>query len=322
MIYRQGGPYTQHKLPYVGIHFNDPVLHYVAAVKSEHTADFRFGFYLRRMFDRLINQWIISAGFYIANPTLCLRFFMPNLQVHRVEVSKKLAAWALRHQDRYAFTRFGESDSSGRALDGDDNLESFATAISIYAGLGRKKTKLGWNYMTFYTMRDLSEFNDQSEEYLHKNSDAVAVSALAVFEELGFLYRLLFPSDLGPARTGSGQNRALKSKQPDRTCSWLTDESCRGIVQAAHIKPDYMGGLAVPGNLIWLCEFHHTLLDVYLRASMRKVLSSKTIVASISDDPPSGSVGNGIPLSIWNQIELRGEWPLPLRTESIGHLFE
>lgn len=49
MIYLQSGPY-QNNPPFVGIYFNDPILHYVKSSKADHTADFRFGFYIRRWY--------------------------------------------------------------------------------------------------------------------------------------------------------------------------------------------------------------------------------------------------------------------------------
>jgi len=170
-------------------------------------------------------------------------------------------------------------------------------------------------------MRELHPFMGHSEDTLQEEAEAVASAALQVFDELDFLYDLLFPRGLGPARTSNDQNRALRRKQPTRICSWSPEDCCGGDVQAAHIKPDYLGGLAVPGNLIWLCRFHHALLDLHLRAKMRIDRGSQRIVATVSDTPPSEDAGGGEPLSIWTAIPDKSAWPLPLKPQSIAHLF-
>jgi hypothetical protein len=247
---------------------------------------------------------------------------MPNLEMHRAEVSEKLAAWISRNQERAPFVEFGQEDRKKYLLNAPDKVDSLPQALIIYTGMRRSSKKFLWRNIRFCALRDLPDYQGQSDVDLRRNSETLAASALAVFDELGFLYNLLFPADLGPARTGSGQNRALRTKQPEPACAWLTDEHCKGEIQASHIKPDCLGGLAVPGNLFWLCQFHHNLLDVYLRAEMRKDHSTRRIIASISSDPPPEKAGNGIPLSIWNQIGDKSKWPLPLKPESIGHLFD
>ena len=155
-----------------------------------------------------------------------------------------------------------------------------------------------------------------------KEASGLSNAVLAFFEDLDFVYSLLFPRDIGPSRVSGGQNRTLKKRQPERRCAWLIEDKCRGIVDAAHIKPDRLGGLAVPGNLIWLCRAHHRLVDVDLKAELSVDHSSRQLIASVRGIAPPASSAEGATLAIWKSIQDRKAWPLPLRTESIAHLFE
>ncbi len=161
-----------------------------------------------------------------------------------------------------------------------------------------------------------------SETELINGSGDLDEATLASFKRLDFLYSMLFPRDLGPSRMSGGQNRALKVRQPDRRCSWASGEHCEGTVDAAHIKPDRLGGHAVAGNLFWLCQFHHKLLDAYLKAALSLDRPSRRVVASVRTVPPPTIKAGGIPLAIWEAIEDKRAWPLPLRPGSIGHLFD
>ena len=169
----------------------------------------------------------------------------------------------------------------------------------------------------------MPRYTGWSESELINGSGDLAVATLASFKRLDFLYSMLFPRDLGPSRMSSGQKRAPKVRQPDRRCSWADGEHCEGTVDAAHIKPDRLGGHAVPGNLFWLCQFHHKLLDAHLKSVFiaRPQVEAGRRLREANGLPPRGKAG-GIPLVIWESIEDKGAWPLPLSVDSIGHLFD
>ena len=321
MIFRQSGPYNQRKKPHVGVYFNDPILHHISPTKPGHTVDFRFGFYLERCFSPTIDSYVVLAGFDMFNPTLGMRFLMPNIRAERETVAGKLSAWLRRNERNHGHVNLG-SDSDKYLAFGDDDPADLDEALGVYATLPRNIESITWRRIHLSAIARLPEFVGWDDADLLKGSSDVATAALSSFEGLDFLYSLLFPRDLGPSRLSNGQNRALKTKQPDRRCSWVVGEHCSGIVDAAHIKPDRLGGHAVPGNLFWLCQFHHKLLDTYLKAGLTLDRPSRRIVASVGAKPPAPSKAGGIPLAIWESIEDKRVWVLPLRSESIVHLFD
>lgn len=321
MIFLQSGPY-QSNPPFVGIYFNDPILHYVKSSKADHTADFRFGFYIQRCYSKDRGSYTLEAGFDLHNPTLSDRFFFPNLIAHRATVSERLLEWARQTSKSDSYIWFRDADGTDYFTDWEDSASSLEADLLICSDRKNKKDALRWRNINFEAMRELRPFLAHSEETLQEEAEAIASAALCAFEELDFLYDLLFPRGLGPARTSNDQNRALRRKQPARLCSWSPEDNCRGDVQAAHIKPDYLGGLAVPGNLIWLCRFHHALLDLHLRGRMRIDRAAQRIIACVSNEPPNEEAGKGAAIAIWTTIPDRSAWPLPLKPESISHLFD
>ena len=120
MIYRQSGPYNQSKTPHVGIFFNDPILHHIGSVNPAHKVDFRFGFYLERCFSSETDDYVIIAGFQMLNPTLSVRFLMPNLRADHATVAVKLVAWLRRHGADGGYVRFSTSDGREYIADGPD----------------------------------------------------------------------------------------------------------------------------------------------------------------------------------------------------------
>lgn len=322
MICRQSGPYNQSKTPHVGIFFNDPILHHIASVNPAHKVDFRFGFYLERCFSSEIDDYVIIAGFKMLNPTLSARFLMPNLRADHAAVAVKLIAWLRRHGANGGHVRFGISDGQRYIADGEDGQDDLADALLVYASPGRKAESFTWRRAQFSAIVHFPKYSGWSESELVNGSSDLAEATLVSFKRLDFLYSMLFPRDLGPSRMSGGQNRALKVRQPDRRCSWASGEHCEGTVDAAHIKPDRLGGHAVPGNLFWLCQFHHKLLDAYLKAALSLDRPSRRVVASVRTVPPPTIKAGGIPLAIWEAIEDNRAWPLPLRSGSIGHLFD
>jgi hypothetical protein len=316
IIYRQSGPYNQSKTPHVGIFFNDPILHHIASVNPAHKVDFRFGFYLERSF-----SGGIFAGFEMYNPTLSARFLMPNIRAERATVASKLIAWLRRHGANGGYVGFGMDDGRKHLSDGEDSVEELADALEAYANLGRKEES-SWKRAHFSAIVELPKYEGWDEASLINGSGDLAEASLTSFKRLDFLYSMLFPRDLSPSRMSGGQNRALKARQPNCNCSWASREHCEGTIDAAHIKPDRQGGHAVPGNLFWLCQFHHKLLDAYLKATLSLDRQSRHIVASVRTFAPLASSGGGIPLAIWETIENKRAWPLPLRADSIDHLFD
>ena len=318
MIFRQSGPYNQNKTPYGGIYFNDPILHYISPTKPGHTVDFRFGFCLQRYFASNLNSYIITSGFEMLNPTLSIRLLMPNIRAERDAVASKLSHW-LRFNSGYV--RMGIKEGADYRTFANHDLSELGDALKAYTTLPRNHDSLTWRRLQIVALRDLTQFDGWEEADLLKNAGDVAAAALASFEQLDFLYSLLFPRDLSPTRLSNGQNRALKTRQPDRCCAWAVQDHCVGSVDAAHIKPDRLGGHAVPGNLFWLCKFHHKLLDTYLNASLEVDRSTKQIVASVGMTPPAQSKAGGVPLAIWEAIVNKRVWILPLNPQSISHLF-
>jgi hypothetical protein len=316
IIYRQSGPYNQSKTPHVGIYFNDPILHHIIPVSASHKVDFRFGFHLGRSFSGQMH-----LGFDMYNPTLTARFLMPNLRTNCTEVAVKLISWLRRHGANGGYVAFAAGDGQKYFTQGDEGPEELAKALGAYASLGRNED-LNWRRFHFSAIVDLPQYQGWDEASLINASGELAEAALRLFKTLDFLYSLLFPCDLGPSRLSGGQNRALKTKQPERRCSWASEEYCEGTVDAAHIKPDRLGGHAVPGNLFWLCQFHHKLLDTYLKATLSLDRPSRRVVASVKTAPPTSTKARGVPLAIWEAIEDKRAWPLPLRPDSIGHLFD
>lgn len=317
MIYRQSGPYNQSRTPHVGIFFNDPIFHQLTPVEVEQRIDFRFGFYLERDFDGNL-----FTGFAMHNSLMSTLFMMPNIRADRGLVAGKLSSWLRSHDAEGGYVQFGADDGGSYFSDRDDGLVALAAALGHYASPGRGEDSNLSKRSEFRAISILTNHRGGTESDLVDNADEVASSVLLGFGKLDFLYLLLFPRELGPARVSGGQNRALKTKQPERRCAWLIEDQCRGIVDAAHIKPDRLGGLAVPGNLIWLCRAHHRLVDVDLKAELSVDHSSRQLIASVRGIAPPASSAEGATLAIWKSIQDRKAWPLPLRTESIAHLFE
>ena len=321
MIYRQAGPYNQVKNPHVAIYFNDPILHHIMPVKIGHRVDFRFGFIIERDFDPQIDAYALFAGFSITNPTLSTRFMMPNLTVNLHEICGRLTSRLRRHDSNNGMLRFGlDDDGEYIGFAGGEDSE-LIEALRAYARLRKGSDTFTWKRAHFTAVVRLQNYNGWDESDLVNGSEDVAESALRLFKQLDFLYSMLFPRGLGPSRMSGGQSRALKSRQPDRRCSWSSDENCRGAIDAAHIKPDRLGGHAVAGNLFWVCQFHHKLLDSYLNATLALDLSRRQIVATVSDRPPAATKADGLPRLIWDLIADKRSWPLPLRPEAVNHLF-
>jgi hypothetical protein len=313
MICRQSGPYNQSKTPHVGLFFNDPILHHIAPVRPGHKVDFRFGFCLERCFSSEIDGYVVLAGFQMLNPTLSTRFLMPNLRADRETVAGKLIAWLRRHGANGGYVEMDVGEGEKYCTYGEDGAEELSEALGTYATLSRNPESFSWKRAHFTAIVHLPKYQGWTEADLLNGSDDLAESALTSFKRLDFLYSMLFPRDLGPSRMSGGQNRSLKARQPDRLCSWASVEHCEGTVDAAHIKPDRLGGHAVPGNLFWLCQFHHKLLDTYLKAALSLDRPSRRVVASVRAIPPATSKADGIPLAIWEAIEDKRAWPLPLR---------
>lgn len=322
MIYRQSGPYNQSKKPHVGIFFNDPILHHIAPVKPGHKVDFRFGFYLERCFSPDIDAHVILAGFVMLNPTLSTRFLIPNIRSDGAMIAGKLMAWLRGHEADGGYVSLGVGEGEKYLIRGDDQPEVLADALGAYVSPLRKEGSSPWKRLHFSSISHLPNFKGWEEADLIGGSGDLAAAALGSFKRLDFLYSMLFPRDLGPSRMSGGQNRALKARQPDRRCSWACGDHCEGVVDAAHIKPDRLGGHAVPGNLLWLCRFHHKLLDSHLEAALSLDRASMRVVASVMSVPPPRGKAGGVPLAIWESIKGKGAWSLPLRADSIGHLFD
>ncbi|WP_435008218.1 HNH endonuclease signature motif containing protein [Tundrisphaera lichenicola] len=321
MIYRQSGPYNQSKTPHVGIYFNDPILHYITPAKPGQKVDFRFGFYLERCFSSDRETQVILVGFDIFNPTLSHRFLMPNIRSQREPIAGKLIAWLRRHRANGGFVRCGIGDGKKHIIYSEDTPEMMAEVLGAYSRSSRKDESSPWKRAHFSAIILLPKYNGWNEVDLINGSSDLADSALTSFKRLDFLYSMLFPRELGPSRVSNGQNRALKSKQPDRRCAWDQNQHCLGDVDAAHIIADRVGGLAVAGNLIWLCQAHHKLLDVYLKAELSIDREARRVIASVRKSPPKRTLASGLPLAAWESIEDKKSWHLPLSVESINHLF-
>ncbi len=255
------------------------------------------------------------------DPTLGMRFLMPNIRAERDAVAGKLSAWLRRNERKNGHVSLGSGGDKYLAF-GDDDPAELDEALGVYATLPRNIESITWSRIHLSAIARLPEFVGWDDADPLKGASDVATVALSSFEGIDFMYSLLSPLDLGPSRLSNGQNRALKTKQPDRRCSWAIMAHCSGTVDAAHIKPDRLGGYAVPGNLFWLCQFHHKLLDTYLKAGLTLDRPARRIVASVEAKPPASSKAGGIPLAIWESIQDKSKWSLPLRSESIMHLFE
>ena len=317
IIYRQSGPYTQDREPHVGIYFSDPILHHIAPAGKNQSVDFRFGYYLERSY-----HGALSAGFENLSSTLAARFLMPNMRRDAASIAKGCQAWLRRQPESGRSIQMGQNGGVAFSRRGDEDLDDLHDALTDFGTLRRNAELLKWRRYRFSATFHLAKYYGWPESRLTRAPLPLLDSILGTFAKLDFLYTQLFPRDIGPARLSNGQNRALKAKQPDRRCSWLAEECCRGVVHAAHIKPDRLGGHAIPSNLFWLCNFHHTLLDTYLKADLSIHRPSRRIIASVSALPPEATKAGGIPHQIHQSIEDKRAWCLPLRPESISHLFD
>jgi hypothetical protein len=313
-LHFQSGPYTQDKYPMVEIYFNDPVLHYIRPRKQAGRTDFRFGFFIDRRYSS--QQWTLAAGFQVLNSTLATLFLMKNIGDHCEGIAAQLHQWLIEHSGR-AFCSFAPEHT----WDGRDTAHHISDQLRLYIQQRRKPDSMRWKRSKFEVGMNLSDLPDLTEEALANSANLIASTTVPLFKELDFLYNMLLPHTIAPARLSNGQNRALRRVQPNFKCAWTTQEHCDGQIEAAHIKPDRVGGRAVGKNLFWLCDFHHDLLDIYFRAELDVDRQGRRIVAKVKKQPTQ-KVRDGIPLAIWEGIVDKNRWPLPLQPDSISHLFE
>jgi hypothetical protein len=321
-IFRQSGPYNQKQSPDVAIYFSDPILHDIQASELGHKKDFRLGYFISRYHDKEEATYKICAGFDLTSPALCYKYFMPNLHSEIDQISELLSKWYNERSEsspRIILSQSPEGTVFG--LHPEECVSGLTECLDSFYRQ-RKVKDFTWTNSAFSALVDMPEFAGAKEEELLHDTACVAEKALRVFEGVDFLYNLMFPREIGKSRVSNGQNRALKTAQPKRICSWNEHSHCNGTVQAAHIKPDHLGGLAEPNNLFWLCRFHHTLVDVYLKADLRTRTSSRSLTASITETAPHTPLGKGTPLEIWSKIADKSNWTLPLSPSSISHLFE
>lgn len=305
-MFEQAGPYSE---TYRGIVFNDKELRAVKPTVQTDTADFRFGFVVWR--DDV--EQTVSAGFDFWNKAIARACFIENVRTNASLITKKLLPWFDRYADDTSM-RFDQEGSRKELIWNDSGVPfDLGDELTRYGDLERKSTgkhkdRPGGNVGSrFRVLRWVDELSDFDDEELEDRAEFVAGILLTVFDELGFLYKLLRPQaalrisdvadddkepfDLGDLekakerlarqvdrRLGQSEFRDALLHAYQWRCA-VTGCEVKEVLQAAHLIPHTGVKSQHCANGILLRADVHDLFDEHLMA-----IDPDTRTIRISDD--------------------------------------
>ncbi len=296
--FHRSGPYTQSKELAIGIFFNE---------NEPDELHSRFGYELNSYLSKPGNDdsRVLSAGFHIFVAGVAVNRFRPNLQANLKTVADLIGAW-LQRQERSRFT-FAKQGDEKFEWEPRIAVRHLSSELALYGDLERKssgvlKDQPGLVSGTSFRVSSyLNDFNQMSPERIESEAPEIAEAAVAVFDELSFLYDLLLlpgekvkirpsvtppppikpvdppgpitpdpPEDERPpvfanvvVRQGQGGFRNALLKAYNGQCA-VSGYSVDAVLQAAHIKP-YSGEKSnhVTNGLLLRADIHN-LFDLGL----------------------------------------------------------